>query len=375
MRSAALLAAFASTACALGAEEGVRITFLPPPLDGTLSAGIYTIDGKLTRVLANEVRDEAFTIGLNGLITHWDGKDDSGGPAAAGKYFVRGYAVGEVEIEGVAFHANDWLEEDAGPRLSYLNSVRLDGETLIVSATTAAGKSGELRLKIGTGERSFAPQESAAKPATESAGTQGSTWKIEDGTLVQRKGDEVLRQLAMVDAEPQPFAVAAVPDRDELFLLERNEREVRLRGLRLKETKADADGKAVSEWEVFFSKAITAQDSFARAASALGRSQPPVAEERVRIGLMRNELLEVAPAAIQIGVGVDAKGSFLHTTDGLPLRRLTATPDLKWAALTREGDGSLTLFQSDGAVTEEYRLRKLDQMMAFDAGTYNWAPK
>jgi hypothetical protein len=372
MRRLALLAALATTAFA---EEGVRITFLPPPLDGTLSAGIYTIDGKLTRVLANEVHDDAFVVGLNGLITNWDGKDDSGAPATAGKYFVRGYAVGEVHIEGVAFRANDWLEEDAVPRLRDLKSVGLDGGDLLVSATTAAGKTGELRLKIETGERSFAPQENAALAVTESTGAQGRVWKIEDGTLVQRKGDEVLRQLAMADTEPQPFAVAAVADRDELFLLERNEHEVRLRGLRLKETKADADGKAVSEWEVFLSKSIAAQDTFAHAATALGRPQPPVAEDRVRIGLMRNELLEVAPAAIQIGVGFDAKGSFLRTIDGLPLRRVTATPDLKWATLTREADGSVTLFQSDGAVTEEYRLRKLDQMMAFDAGEYNWTPK
>ncbi len=372
MRRLALFAALVGT---VFADEGVRITFLPPPLDGTLSAGIYTIEGKLTRVLANEVHDDAFTIGLNGLITNWDGKDDSGAPAVAGKYFVRGFAVGDVEIEGVAFHANDWLEEDVVPRLRDLNSVRLDGGDLLVAVATAAGKTGELRLKLGSGERSFTPQESAAKPATESTGTQGSVWKIEDGTLVQRKGDEVLRQLAMAEAEPQPFAVAAVPDRDELFLLERSEREVRLRGLRLKETKAEADGKAVSEWEVFLSKSITAQDTFAHAAAALDRPQPPVAEDRVRVGLMHNELLQVNQAAIQIAVGVDAKGSFLRTADGLPLRRLTATPDLKWAALTRETDGSVTLFQSDGAVTEEYRLRKLDQMMAFDAGEYNWAPK
>ena len=115
MRSLHLaLAALVSIATA---EEGVRITFLPPPLDGTLSAGIYTIDGKLTRVLHNEVRDDAFVVGLNGLITNWDGKDDTGAPAAAGRYFVRGYAVGEIEIEGVAFRANDWLEDDDLPRV------------------------------------------------------------------------------------------------------------------------------------------------------------------------------------------------------------------------------------------------------------------
>ena len=37
-----------------------------------------------------------------------------------------------------------------------------------------------------------------------------------------------------------------------------------------------------------------------------------------------------------------------------------------------EADGALSLFQSDGAVTEEFRVRKLEQMMAFDAGEYDF---
>ena len=46
----------------------------------------------------------------------------------------------------------------------------------------------------------------------------------------------------------------------------------------------------------------------------------------------------------------------------------------RWAALATEADGSVSLFQSDGAAVEEYRLRKLDQMMAFDAGEYDLGP-
>ena len=33
---------------------------------------------------------------------------------------------------------------------------------------------------------------------------------------------------------------------------------------------------------------------------------------------------------------------------------------------------TLTLFQSDGAVVEEFRIGKLGNMMAFDAGEYEW---
>ena len=70
------------------------------------------------------------------------------------------------------------------------------------------------------------------------------------------------------------------------------------------------------------------------------------------------------------------RGSFLQTTDGLPLRRITETPHLQWAVIGREGSGKLlTIFQSDGAVVEEFKARKLANMMAFDAGDYEWAGK
>ena len=96
--------------------------------------------------------------------------------------------------------------------------------------------------------------------------------------------------------------------------------------------------------------------------------------EKLRINLVPNELLSVAPAAVQISVGIDERGSFLQTTDGLLLRRVTDTPHLRWATLATERDGTVSLFQSDGAAVEEYRLGKLNQMMAFDAGEYDLAP-
>ena len=80
----------------------VRITFIPPPIRGTLTLGIYDKAGKLVRVLHREATEEAFTVGLNGLITTWDGKDDSGAVLPPGKYHARGYSVGALEVEGVA---------------------------------------------------------------------------------------------------------------------------------------------------------------------------------------------------------------------------------------------------------------------------------
>ena len=97
--------------------SGVRITFLPPPMEGTLSLGIYDAAGKLVRVLARDATEKDFTIGLNGLITTWDGRDDGGRALAKGTYSARGFAVGALDVEGVAMHCNDWVNDDESLRV------------------------------------------------------------------------------------------------------------------------------------------------------------------------------------------------------------------------------------------------------------------
>src|SRR5881392_3380913 len=77
----------------------VRISFVPPPLEGTISLGIYDKNGKLVRVLHQESELNEFTIGSDALVTQWDGKNDDGEDLSAGKYHARGYAIGHVKIE------------------------------------------------------------------------------------------------------------------------------------------------------------------------------------------------------------------------------------------------------------------------------------
>jgi hypothetical protein len=60
----------------------------------------------------------------------------------------------------------------------------------------------------------------------------------------------------------------------------------------------------------------------------------------------------------------------------LPLCRFTETPHLAWVVMGHEGNTkAITIFQSDGAVVEEFRARRLANMMAFDAGEYEWMGK
>lgn len=77
----------------------VRITFLPPPLDGTISLGIYDRDGKLVRVLHREAELSEFEVAPDALRTTWDGKNDSGQQMPPGKYSARGFAVGDLHVE------------------------------------------------------------------------------------------------------------------------------------------------------------------------------------------------------------------------------------------------------------------------------------
>ena len=70
-------------------ERSVRISFVPPPLDGTISLGVYNDYDQLVRVLHQEATFDEFTVGPDSLITKWDGKDDYGYDLPTGKYSAR----------------------------------------------------------------------------------------------------------------------------------------------------------------------------------------------------------------------------------------------------------------------------------------------
>jgi hypothetical protein len=79
--------------------RSVRISFVPPPLDGTISLGVYDRAGKLVRVLHREAPLNQFEIGADGLVTQWDGKSSDGHDLPAGRYRARGYLVGRLKVE------------------------------------------------------------------------------------------------------------------------------------------------------------------------------------------------------------------------------------------------------------------------------------
>jgi hypothetical protein len=134
LRSALLALCLAGLAPVLLHAEDQSFTFALPETEGRISLGVYDGSGTLVRTLFTSAEEKDFQIGLNGLITTWNGKDDAGKALPAGKYFVRGWVVPEsVQAEGVAFHFNDWITDDATPRISGIGAVfPMDDERLWV---------------------------------------------------------------------------------------------------------------------------------------------------------------------------------------------------------------------------------------------------
>ena len=80
-------------------SRNVQLRFVPPPMEGTISLGIFDSNDKLVRVLHRESKVDNFTIDENSLKTTWDGKNDAGEDLPTGKYRARGYAVGRLKVD------------------------------------------------------------------------------------------------------------------------------------------------------------------------------------------------------------------------------------------------------------------------------------
>lgn len=77
----------------------VQIRFVPPPMDGTISLGIFDEQGNLVRILHREAKIDNFTIEADSLSTIWDGKSDADEDAPPGKYRARGFDIGPWKVE------------------------------------------------------------------------------------------------------------------------------------------------------------------------------------------------------------------------------------------------------------------------------------
>src|ERR1700730_485991 len=86
--------------------RNVQLRFVPPPMEGTISLGVFDVNRKLVRVLHRESTIDNFKIDENSLNTTWDGKSDAGEDSPPGKYRARGYMVALFQVEDLGKAAN-----------------------------------------------------------------------------------------------------------------------------------------------------------------------------------------------------------------------------------------------------------------------------
>jgi len=79
--------------------RNVRLSFVPPPMQGTISLGVFDTNGKLVRILHREAKIDSFTVNADSLNTTWDGTNDAGEDLPPGKYRAHGYLVAHLKVE------------------------------------------------------------------------------------------------------------------------------------------------------------------------------------------------------------------------------------------------------------------------------------
>ena len=403
----ALLLAF-FFACEAGAQEpssapasasptgvsSVRINFLPPPLEGSISLGIYDTQGKLVRVLHREADLDDFEIGNDGLSTKWDGRNDAGENLPAGKYHARGYVIGNLQVEGVGFFFNDWVTDDDSPHLLEITDLwpRQNGgfgleaitpESRVSLSYDEKGNPAESgprgtavvvvagKVRVGSDEPMAEFPVSGLNDSRSATCGRGQTVWLIDGREVKQFSfaGEFLRRLSAPPDAPTPLGVAASETSDQIFLLEKDADTQRVRALTL--TTSKQDDRGVSDWNVDFEKKIIAHKNFGiengKPVTGGGKTLP----EKTAVKLQSNPLEKDARLTVELSVGFGGHGSFLQTIDGLPLESISETPNLRRVVLAPRGEKSIDVFQDDDAVVEQFRISGLDQMMSFDCGVFD----
>lgn len=404
-------------------KPGVRLQFVPPPMDGTISLGIYDSAGKLVRTLHREAEPDRgdFVVANDGLVTAWDGRDDHGMAMPPGTYRAHGWLVGDLKIKGEAIVGNDWVTDDDSPRIQQITQLNAmtDGGFSVV-AELADGKYTRLSFtadaqpsKGGTlvppslevhdvGAKSTPESEVDLKklisvhvhlpdtvdPIAGCSARDGGFWVVDrnaNGTSIKEFAADGTfeRHLAIDPADPQPEQIAASPVADVIYLLERNAQGQRLRALQLVSDSAAASpapspaGETKSVWKILWQKTVWNLSSRAGVMPRLKfpNGQPFVVQDAVHLSLVKNPMDQDQPGKLSVTAGIEAGGSCLKTADGLVLGMISDTPHLQWVALATDPDGKgLVIYQSDGAAVEEFRITHPEQIMPFDGGELDWKP-
>jgi hypothetical protein len=90
----------------------------------------------------------------------------------------------------------------------------------------------------------------------------------------------------------------------------------------------------------------------------------------VKVRLVRNPLRKDKRAVVELGIGFNSEGSYLKTSDGLPLLKISETPNVTRAGIVAKSENAVDIWQDDGTSMHQFRVSNVDQMMAFDCGEF-----
>ena len=172
--------------------------------------------------------------------------------------------------------------------------------------------------------------------------------------------------------EPQPAWIEVAPNDEKIFLIEQNDQLQRLRALTLVSTAKETADEAVSDWKTLFEKKILEHQNFALEKGKLVPNATGPVLQRVKFSQMLrpNPLQHDKSGKIDLAIGIDADGSYLKTVDGLPLRTISDTPNLRRTSMAQPIENRIDIYQDDDAVVEQFRISNLEQMIAFDCGDF-----
>jgi hypothetical protein len=90
----------------------------------------------------------------------------------------------------------------------------------------------------------------------------------------------------------------------------------------------------------------------------------------VKVRLVRNPLRQDKKPIIELGIGFNSEGSYLKTSDGLSLLKVSETSNVTRAGIAAKIENAVDVWQDDGTKAHQYRISNVDQMMAFDCGEF-----
>ena len=105
----------------------------------------------------------------------------------------------------------------------------------------------------------------------------------------------------------------------------------------------------------------------------LGETSPPstqIEANVVKVRLVRNPLRKDKRPVVELGIGFNSEGSYLKTSDGLPLFKVSETSNVTRAGIAAKSENAVDIWQDDGTSVHQFRISNVDQMMAFDCGEF-----